>query len=154
MNKYYLILFLTILSVGIRGQIVPYRRVEVKIPENVKVPKNVKDELVKYLYEYDGVLGDNRLAVYNIENKKDTKYKDGVYEFYHLGSNGPPSLFVNYKGRIKIFGTLFIDKFLAEYLEYIKSEKLPVELKLKYLRIIIPYIEKEVKVEKRRYEGK
>lgn len=114
----------------------------------VKVPDSVRYRLGLYLKAHDKLdTVYKAIYIYNSINNKDYNYKDGIYYFRLMSPHATGRLFINYKGEIKIFESIYVNDLLQDYLDYLKTTILPVSLRIKYLNVISRFLQQQYKTE-------
>lgn len=84
--------------------------------------------------------------VWNLTNRKDFVFKNGLYSFKGQGSHYPRCIFIFKNPKIYIFKSIGAFDFLGilrEYLECIKTLELTKTERLLYLKLIANYLERE-----------
>ena len=84
--------------------------------------------------------------VWNLINRKDFIFKNGLYSFKGQGPHFPRCIFIFKNGKIFIFksvGAFDFEGVLQEYMECIKLLSLSRTESLKYLKYIVHYLEEE-----------
>lgn len=80
---------------------------------------------------------------WNLLDRKDFAFKNGLYSFKGQGPHFPKRIFIYNNGKTYIFTSSYVDKVLLEYLECIKLLDLSEADKIKYLKMISIYLEEE-----------
>lgn len=107
----------------------------------VSLPEDVKKELINHLKKYEPVEEKSWIYAINMHNQRDFTYKDGVYSVYVVVSHPVERLFINYKGRIKFFKSVFVADVLQEYADFIRKENIPFKTQIYYLKGIMNYFD-------------
>ncbi len=84
--------------------------------------------------------------VWNLINRKDFVFKNGLYSFKGQGPHFPRCIFIFKDGRTFIFksvGAFDFEGVLQEYLKCVKFLNLSRKESLKYLKHIVDYLEEE-----------
>lgn len=115
--------------------------------EMVKTPDSVKVILSSFLANKEKVKVDGAILTFNLIDKKDYLYKDGIYSFRLLGPHYNRQIFIANKGVVHIFNGYYISELLPEFNEYIKKTELPTKLKIAYLKAISVFLDEEYKIE-------
>ena len=111
----------------------------------VKLPDSTRATLMTYLRESEKLSFDEEggIYVFNFQNHKDLKYKDGIYTFRLMGPHFHRRIFIVNGAIVKIFNSQFIDDLLQEYNSFIKQTLLPIKKKIEYLKAISKFLEEE-----------
>lgn len=115
----------------------------------VELPDSARAILMMYLKENEKLSIDEigGIYVFNLQNPKDLKYKDGVYTFRLMGPHYHRRIFIVNGPEIKIFDSQYIDDLLKEFYSFIKQSTLPVKKKIEYLKAISNFLEEEYNTE-------
>ena len=110
----------------------------------VAVPDSIVNKLEKaYTRAENANAGKN---VFNLSNRKDFIFKDGIYSFQGQGPHFPRRIFIYNDSRIYIFendGTSNPKEVIEEFLKSIPPLKLTNKQIVKYSSIIANYLEQE-----------
>ena len=82
--------------------------------------------------------------VWNLVNRKDFIFKNGIYSFKGQGPHFPRLIFIYYNGRLFIFTNSNINRVLEEYLKCISVLELSEADSIKYLKAISNYLHEEL----------
>lgn len=107
----------------------------------VNLPVDVKKELRDHLKKHEPVEEKSWIYAINMHKQKDFTYKDGVYSVHVVVSHPVERLFINYKGRIKFFESVFVADILQEYADFIRKENIPFKTQIYYLKGIMNYFD-------------
>lgn len=115
--------------------------------QTVIVSDSINLQLAKIVYNTsNGITSKTGLCIWNIQNKKDLVFKDGIYSFKGLGPHFPRRIFIFNKGLLFIFeneGAFNPKGVLKEFVECIKKLNLTDKQTLIYLKAISDYLEQE-----------
>jgi len=114
----------------------------------VELPNSARAILMKYIKEKEKLSNDDvGMYVFNLQNPKDLKYKDGIYTFRLMGPHFHRRVFIVNGSDINIFDSQYIDDFLEEFNFFIKKATLPTKKKIEYLKAISNFFEEEYNTE-------
>ncbi len=115
----------------------------------VELPNSAKVILMEYLKRKEKLSDDNDSGVYvfNLQNPKDTKYKDGIYTFRLMGPHFRRRVFIVNGLNINIFNSQYIDDFIEEFNSFMKKSSLPTKKKIEYLKSVSNFLEEEYNTE-------
>jgi hypothetical protein len=114
----------------------------------VELPDTVKSKLVNYLKEKEKLETLSRaIYVFNLVNRKDYKYKKGIYGFKLMGPHFQRRVFINTGNEVKIFDGYFIDDLLKEFTIFCESSNLSTKDKIAYLKAIAIFLQEEYETE-------
>ncbi|BEG99602.1 hypothetical protein [Bacteroides sedimenti] len=117
----------------------PFHRVEV--PDSISLKL---ENAYKLITDCDSVNAGRN--VWNIVDRKDLVFKDGLYSFQGQGPHFPRCIFIYKDNKIFIFksvGAFDPVGVLKEYIECIEYLKLSEKEQIKYLKYIASYLENE-----------
>lgn len=111
----------------------------------VNVPKEIHKKLENIYINELGQL-DGGIYVWNLQNRKDFVFKNGIYSYKLMGPHFPRRIFIQHNGKtfiFKSFGAFNNIGVLKEYIECIKTLKIPDKDVFTYLNIISIYLKDE-----------
>ena len=115
---------------------------------SVSVPDSVNLKLAKITYKvYKDINHRTGLIIYNLENRRDFVFKDGIYSFEGFGPHFPRRLFIFNNGNIYIFeniGSFNPSGVLKEFVENIGKLNLNDNQVVLYSKLISEYLQDEV----------
>lgn len=115
--------------------------------EMIKVPDSIKAVLSNFLTGKEKVPVVGAILIYNLINKRDYLYKDGIFSFRLMGAHFNRQIFIVNKGKIHILDGYYIDELLPEFNEYIRKTDLPTKIKISYLKVISVFLDEEYNIE-------
>ena len=140
-NIYLVFAVLMLCCIEVYGQksgINPFRVVE--------VPDSLRLKLLQIAYSEDS-LTVGTPYIFNLINRKDYDFKNGIYSFQGRGPHFPRRIFIHYNGKTFIFkgiGAFELIGILEEYVDCIKLLKLSAADGIKYLKVISNYLDEEL----------
>ena len=115
--------------------------------QTVMVPDSINLQLAKIAYNANNdITSKTGLYIWNLQNKKDLVFNDGIYSFKGFGPHFPRRIFIFNKGVLFIFdneGAFNPKRVLQEFLESVKKLDLTDKQTVKYLKAISEYLEQE-----------
>ena len=106
----------------------------------VDVPDSVQQKLCSFLREHE-ILGNSIvpecIMVLNVNNSKDSVFKNGVYRFRLNAVHSETYFFINYNSDIRIFTSHNIDDRLKEFLSFIENKHIPNSNKHYLLKALV-----------------
>jgi hypothetical protein len=138
LKKISIFLLLLFLMMNFYGQ-------EEKVLKIVEVPDSVRTKLILFLSNAErlGDTQDRALYIFNLQEPKDLKFKDGIYAFRLVGPHFYRRIFIVTGNDITIFGSRFVDSLLQEFLTYLKHSNLPELKRIQYLKVMSYFLEEE-----------
>ena len=115
--------------------------------ETVKIPDSIKVRLVDFLSAKEKNTITGAILIYNLIDKKNYKYKDGIYSFRLMGSHFVRQVFIVFKGELHIFNGYYFNELLPEFNEYIQKVELPTKSKIAYLKAVAVFLSEEYEIE-------
>lgn len=138
-NLFYIII-LTIICSNVFAQKQknnPFQMVEV--PDSIYY---ILEEAYKKYTGFDSVNAGRN--VWNLLDRKNFVFKNGLYSFKGQGPHFPRLIFIYNNGKTYTFSSSCITVILPEYLQCIELLKLSEEDRIKYLKAISSYLEEEL----------
>lgn len=83
------------------------------------------------------------MSIKNLSNVKDMKFKYGVFSFKHNSPHSSRQLFIYLSNGLYIFKSKEFEEIISEYLLLIKTSKIDIPTKTKYLKLISNFINDE-----------
>ncbi len=141
-NNYIITLFIVFLHTTAFGQ-------KTNTKENPFQMVDVPDSIYIYLEKkYTEITGSDSVNagrnVFNLSNRKDFIFKNGLYSFQGQGPHFPRLIFIYHNKLLYTFKNTSITEVLEEYIECIDLLKLPEADSIKYLKLISDYLQDEL----------
>lgn len=111
--------------------------------QTVNIPDSVLDSLVQFLSKKENVSIDGAILIYNLIDKKNYNYIDGIYSFKLLGPHFHSYIFIVNQKCIRIFKGYYINDLLPEFHLYLNQSNLSVKTKIQYLKAVSLFLEAE-----------
>ncbi len=113
--------------------------------QRVKLPDSISAKLEDAYRKSTGFDSVNAgKNVWNLINSQELAFKNGLYSFKGQGPHFPRRFFIYNKGKLYVFSSNKVNKFLEEYIECIKLLGLSEADRIKYLKRISNYLQEEL----------
>jgi hypothetical protein len=130
-----IIIFFTVVGCAFGQKRIPY--------QTVNLPDSVLLSVREFLSQKENIPITGAILTFNLIDKKNYKYKDGIYSFRLLGPHFHRNIFIVNDKHIYIFKGYYTDELIPEFYQYIKQNKLSSKIKIDYLKAISLFLEQE-----------
>lgn len=109
----------------------------------VNLPDSIIVSLKNFLTKKEKLSITGAILTYNLLDKKNYMYEDGIYSFKLLGSHFHRNIFIVHRKNIYIFKGYYLNELLPEFYLFLNQKKLTSKTEIDYLKAISLFLEEE-----------